>query len=60
MSTSNSFYKLIFTRSGGTSIHPPPKSLIEIKDEAHLEEPECKSVFDEEYFDIIKGTIKDK
>ena len=60
MSTSNSYYKLIYPRFGDTSIHPSLESLIEIKDEAQLEEPECESVFDEEYFDIFKETIKNK
>ena len=60
MSTSNSYYKLIYSRFGGTSIHPSPKSFIKIKDEAQLEEPECESVPNEEYFDILKETIKSK
>ena len=40
------------------SIHPSLKSLIEIKDEAQLEEPECESVLDEEYFDILKKLLR--
>ena len=60
MSTSNSYYKLIYSGFGDTSIHPSLKSLIEIKDEAQLEKPECESVLDEEYFDIFKETIKNK
>ena len=40
--------------------YPSPESLIKIKDEPQSEEPECKSVFDEKYFDIFKETIKDK
>ena len=60
MSTSNSSYRLIYSRFGGTSIHPTPESFIEIKDEAQVEEPECESVLDEEYFDIFKETIKNK
>ena len=60
MSTSNFYYKLIYSRFGGASIHPSLESLIEIKDEAQLEEPECESVLDEEYFDIFKETIKNK
>ena len=58
MSTSNSYYKLIYSRFGDTSIHPSLKSLIEIKDEAQLEEPECESVLDEEYFDILKKLLR--
>ena len=54
MSTSNSYYKLIYSILGGTSIHPSPESLIKIKDEAQVEEPECESVLKEEYFDIFK------
>ena len=54
MNTSNSYYRLIYSKFGGTSIHPTPESLIEIKDEAQVEEPECESVLDEEYFDILK------
>ena len=60
MNTSNSYYKLIYSRFGGTSFHPSPESLIKIKDEAQVEEPECESVLDEEYFDIFKETIKNK
>ena len=60
MSTSNSYYKLIYSRFGDSSIHPSPESLIEIKDEAQLEEPECECVLDKEYFDIFKETIKNK
>ena len=47
MSTSNSYYKLIYPRFGCTSIHPSLESLIEIKDETQVEEPECESVLDE-------------
>ena len=39
---------------------PSPESLIDIKDEAQVEEPECESVLEEEYFDIFKETIKNK
>ena len=60
MSTSNSYYKLIYSRFGDTFIYPSLESLIEIKDEAQLEELECESVLDEEYFDIFKETIKNK
>ena len=58
MSTSSSYYKLIYSRFGGTSIHLSPESFIEIKNKAQLEEPECESVLDEEYFDIFKETIR--
>ena len=60
MSTSNSYYNLIYSKFNVNSIHPSPESLIEIKDEAQLEELECESVLDEEYFDIFKETIKNK
>ena len=60
MSTSNSFYKLVYSRFGGTFIHPSPESLIEIKDEAQVEEPECESVLDKEYFDILKKLLRTK
>ena len=50
MSTSNSYYKLIYSRNGGTSFYTSPDSLIEIKNKAQLEEPECETVLDEEYF----------
>ena len=60
MSTSNSYYRLIYSRFGGTSIHPIPELLIDIKDEVQVEEPECESVLDEEYFNIFKETIKNK
>ena len=33
---------------------------LRIKDEAQVDEPECESVFDEEYFDIFNETIKNK
>ena len=60
MSTSNSYYRLIYLRFVCTSIYLTPESLIDIKDEAQVEEPECESVLDEEYFDIFKETIKNK
>ena len=60
MSTSNSFYKLIYSRFCGTSIHYSPESLIEIKIETQLEKPECDSVLDYVYFYIFKETIKNK
>ena len=60
MSTSNSYYRFIYSRFGGTSIHPTPESLIDIKDETQVEKPECESVLDEEYFNIFKDTIKNK
>ena len=58
MSTSSSYYKLIYSRFGGTSIYPSSESLIDIKDEAQVEEPECESVLDEEYFDILKQLLR--
>ena len=53
MSTFNSYYKLIYSRNGGTSFYTSPDSLIEIKNKAQLEEPECENVLDEVYFDIF-------
>ena len=60
MSTFNSYYKLIYSRNGGTSFYTSPNLLIEIKNKAQLEEPECETVLDEEYFDIFKETIQNK
>ena len=48
---------MIYSRLSGTSIYPSPDSLIEIKDESQVDEPECESFLDEEYFDIFKEII---